>query len=27
MFDDTTKVMNSGMDVKDVAEIVAECLA
>lgn len=27
MFDDTTKVMNTGMDVKDVAEIVAECLA
>ena len=26
MFDDTTKVMNTGMDVKDVAEIVAECL-
>ena len=27
MFDDTTKVMNTGMEVKDVAEIVAECLA
>ena len=27
MLDDTTKVMNTGMDVKDVAEIVAECLA
>ncbi|HXY56712.1 MAG TPA: (Fe-S)-binding protein [Nitrososphaerales archaeon] len=27
MFDDTTKVMNSGMGVRDVAEIVAECLA
>lgn len=26
MFDDTTKVMNTGMDVRDVAEIVAECL-
>jgi dimethylglycine catabolism B len=26
MLDDTTKVMNTGMDVKDVAEIVAECL-
>ena len=26
MFDDTTKVMNTGMEVKDVAEIVAECL-
>ncbi len=26
MLDDTTKVMNSGMDVRDVAEIVAECL-
>jgi Fe-S oxidoreductase len=26
MFDDTTKVMNTGMGVKDVAEIVAECL-
>ncbi len=26
MFDDTTKVMNTGMDVKDVAELVAECL-
>jgi len=27
MFDDTTRVMNTGMDVKDVAEIVAEHLA
>ena len=27
MFDDTTKVMNTGMDVKDLAEIIAECLA
>ncbi|MDE1852922.1 MAG: (Fe-S)-binding protein [Thaumarchaeota archaeon] len=27
MFDDTTKVMNTGMDVKDVAEIVAECIS
>lgn len=27
MLDDATKVMNTGMDVKDVAEIVAECLA
>jgi Fe-S oxidoreductase len=27
MLDDATKVMNSGMEVKDVAEIVAECLA
>ncbi len=27
MFDDTTKVMNTGMEVKDVAEIVAESLA
>ena len=26
MFDDTTKVMNTGMDVKDLAEIIAECL-
>ena len=26
MFDDATKVMNTGMDVRDVAEIVAECL-
>lgn len=26
MFDDTTKVMNTGMDVRDVAEIVADCL-
>ena len=26
MFDDTTKVMNTGMNVKDVAELVAECL-
>ena len=26
MFDDTTKVMNAGMEVKDVAEMVAECL-
>jgi dimethylglycine catabolism B len=26
MLDDTTKVMNTGMNVKDVAEIVAECL-
>ena len=27
MLDDATKVMNTGMEVKDVAEIVAECLA
>jgi len=27
MLDDTTKVMNTGMEVKDVAEIVADCLA
>ncbi len=27
MFDDTTKVMNTGMEVRDVAEIVAESLA
>jgi dimethylglycine catabolism B len=27
MLDDTTKVMNTGMDVRDVAEIVAECIA
>lgn len=27
MFDDTTKVMNTGMDVRDVAEIVAESLS
>ena len=27
MLDDTTRVMNTGMEVKDVAEIVAECLA
>jgi dimethylglycine catabolism B len=27
MLDDTTKVMNTGMEVKDVAEMVAECLA
>lgn len=27
MFDDTTKVTNSGMQVRDVAEIVAECLS
>ena len=27
MLEDTTKVMNTGMEVKDVAEIVAECLA
>ena len=27
MLDDTTKVMNTGVEVKDVAEIVAECLA
>ena len=26
MFDDATKVSNSGMDVRDVAEIVAECI-
>ncbi len=26
MFDDTTKVTNSGMDVRDVAEIVADCI-
>lgn len=26
MLDDTTKVMNTGMDVRDVAEIVAECI-
>jgi len=26
MLDDTTKVMNTGMEVKDVAELVAECL-
>ena len=26
MLDDTTKVLNTGMEVKDVAEIVAECL-
>jgi dimethylglycine catabolism B len=26
MFDDTTKVMNTGMEVRDVAEIVAECI-
>ena len=26
MLDDTTRVMNTGMEVKDVAEIVAECL-
>ncbi|MDG6913934.1 MAG: (Fe-S)-binding protein [Nitrososphaerota archaeon] len=26
MFDDATKVTNSGMDVRDVAEIVAECI-
>jgi Fe-S oxidoreductase/uncharacterized membrane protein len=26
MFEDSTKVMNAGMDVRDVAEIVAECL-
>ncbi len=26
MFEDTTKVMNTGMEVKDVAEIVADCL-
>ncbi len=27
MLDDSTRVMNAGMEVKDVAEIVAECLA
>ncbi|HKT21058.1 MAG TPA: (Fe-S)-binding protein, partial [Nitrososphaerales archaeon] len=26
MFEDSTKVMDTGMDVRDVAEIVAECL-